>query len=209
MGQYILDSRNTVLARRSLQGGMFRGTSGLMGYGSMGAIVVGNVAIDGGDGTKGSPFGGIGGAPETVLAALVKAGIGFNAPPTGGDPMIQTGLLNREKYIYVVGTDKNFYKFKVTGTGVGAESSDDQARTWFASAIQSAKLGGGTATAAGGGLKVTFKPGALTPGGLNPSLFPKTSPTFGVQSVPTGGLSTTTIMLAGGAALLLLLAMRK
>ena len=79
-------------------------------------------------GTVSDPVGGVGGFGEdgqAFLQKLVKAGVTFKAPPgrdsstITADGMFQIGSLNGEGYVFVLGSDGNFYKFKKPGTGIG------------------------------------------------------------------------------------------
>ncbi len=86
--------------------------------------------VSDGSGTAVDPFGGIGGATESDLAKLVAGGLTFKDPPNPKDKF-QTGIANREKYIYVVGSDKMFYKFKYPNSGIGNTPSDSATQSWF------------------------------------------------------------------------------
>lgn len=87
-----------------------------------------------GSGTALDPFGGIGGASEDDLAKLVAGGLKFFNPPNAKDKY-QVGAINREKYIYVVGSDKMFYKFKYPNSGIGNTPSDSATQAWFDSVV--------------------------------------------------------------------------
>lgn len=92
----------------------------------------------GGQGSATDPFGGIGGASASTLQSLAKNGITFANPPGGVNDKFQVGEFNREKYVYVKGSDGNFYKFKMTGTGIGNTPSNAAAQTWFNAVVGSA-----------------------------------------------------------------------
>lgn len=99
------------------------------GLGGLGAVP----KVSGGTGAPNDPFGGIGGATETVLKSLVKAGLKFASIKA------ENGLVNGEKYIYCQGSDKKFYKFHMTGTGFGkALPTDAAAIAWFNQVVNAA-----------------------------------------------------------------------
>ena len=119
--------------------------SGVRG-GIAGFYGLGDVRKSGrGTGTANDPFGGIGGGSEQELRDMVvNQGVTFDSRKG----QIQTGLVNREKYVYIQGSDKKFYKWKQTGTGLSNSPSDAVTRQWFhdtlvkANADAAAKNGG-------------------------------------------------------------------
>lgn len=82
----------------------------------------------GGTGAKDDPFGGIGGygdESEQIIGDLMAGGVTFTAIRA------ENGFPNNEKYIYALGSDGKYYKFKMPGTGLGHMTTDDEASAWF------------------------------------------------------------------------------
>ena len=86
----------------------------------------------GGNGTSSDPIGGVGGGGNSATSFLrffTRAGVTMSVV------RVETGLVNRERYIFARGSDGYYYKFKMPGTGIGNEPSDSSVRTWFSHTI--------------------------------------------------------------------------
>jgi hypothetical protein len=143
---YLIHGSNTRTGLRGLSGGL-------------------DFGLWGGTGNKDDPYGGPGGANKDKLIELVKDGVTFKASPHG-TAVIQTELLpafmgGGAKFVYVLGSNGFYYKFKQTGTGGGHTATDDQTRTWFDNTVKANTQAVATAlptnqfgmTLFGGGLK--------------------------------------------------------